>query len=86
MMQSVHYVTSPRIEVVLVPDGDPNKQCATFDLFMILHLPDGCAPETICLADGLDRTQVVKQILAIYTTVGEHHAFQGNAPGSGQAS
>jgi hypothetical protein len=54
-MKAKHYVDSPRIEVMLVPDGerdDINSDASLFDIWLVLHSPDGKAPTTVRLDGG----------------------------------
>jgi len=71
------FIDAPRMEVVLVPDDGTsvNKASSLFDLWLVLRLPDGKPPETICVDGGpFDRDSVCEKLAEIWMTVGERFA------------
>jgi hypothetical protein len=80
------FVQAPRIEVVLVPENvaDVNRSTATFDIWLVLHLPSG-DPETIRVDDGpFSRDDAVHRMSEIWMDIGarwaEETAKFGSAP------
>jgi hypothetical protein len=70
-------ILAPRIEVVLVPVEGKGED-GPYELWLLIHVPDGKPPTTVRLAGGpYDGEQSIKAILAVYTSIGEHFAFPG---------
>lgn len=77
MARDVHFVDAPRIQVVLVPDeaGAINSKSALFDLWFVLHVPDGQAPTTVRIDGGpFDRGAAVEKLSEIWVDVGKRYA------------
>jgi hypothetical protein len=70
-------VVAPRIEVVLVPDSDGNLNAssALFDMWLVLHVPDGRDPETIRVDDGpFNRDDAIRKMSDIWGSIGREFA------------
>jgi hypothetical protein len=55
MVKARNYVDAPRIQIVLVPDTEDdnvNKPSTLFDVWLVLHVPDGKDSETIRIDGG----------------------------------
>jgi hypothetical protein len=64
------YVQAPRIEIVLVPDeqgGISNKPSELFDIWCVLHVPDGKDPTTVRV-DGGPYDRPVHRVLTTFAT------------------
>jgi hypothetical protein len=74
------FIDAPRIQVVLVPTRGQKER---FELWLVLHVPDGRSPTTVKLGkETYDRDGAIKAILEVYTSIGERFAFEGTADGS----
>jgi hypothetical protein len=77
MAQAKQVITAPRIEVVLVPEapGNINTSSALFDIWLVLHMPDGRNPETVRLDDGpFDRDDAIMKMSDIWGYIGKEYA------------
>jgi hypothetical protein len=78
MTKKVHTIIAPRIEIVLVPDereANVNKQSTLFDLFLMLHVPDGKDPLPVRVGGGpFDRDKAALKLSRIWMEIGEHYA------------
>ena len=72
------HIDSPRIEVVLIPDSagtDINSGSALFDLWLVLHVPDGKPPVTVRVEGGpFDRGSAVDKLSAVWNFIGTKFA------------
>jgi hypothetical protein len=70
------FITSPRVEVVLVPDSvGSSVNAGLFDIWVVLHVPDGEKPTTVRVQGGpFDRADAVEKLCAIWTDVGRKFA------------
>jgi hypothetical protein len=74
------FIDAPRIQVVLVPT---DHQKDRFELWLVLHVPDGKPPTTTRLGkDNYDRDGAIKAILDVYSNIGDRFGFEGTAEGS----
>ena len=68
------FVESPRVEVVIVPDSagtDINSSSALFDLWLVLHVPDGKTPVTVRFEGGpFDRGSAVDKLSDAWNFIG----------------
>jgi hypothetical protein len=73
MKQAKHFVDAPRIQVVLTPDekeANINAPSTLFDLWIVLHVPDGKPPTTVRVDGGpFNREGALMRLLEIYTEV-----------------
>jgi hypothetical protein len=82
-MKARQYVQAPRIEIVLLPEGDPNKPSTLFDIGLILHVPDGKRPEAVRVHGGpFDRGAAWEKLATMWMEIGEQYAdpTQGGNP------
>jgi hypothetical protein len=78
MTKARQHVAAPRIEIMLVPDSDAdnlNAESALFDLYLVLHIPDGKLPTTV-RADGgpYDRHDAALKLSEMWVQIGEQFA------------
>ena len=78
MARTRQYVDAPRIQVVLVPDSESvnlDAPTALFDIWLMLHMPDGQPPTTVRL-DGcpFDREDAARRLAEIWDYVGQKYA------------
>jgi len=65
------------MEVVLVPEtpGNINTSSALFDVWLVLHVPDGRDPVTVRVNDGpFDRGDAMKKIAEMWGYIGKEYA------------
>ena len=78
MAKARQFISAPRIEVVLVPDShgaNVNVPTTLFDIWLVLHLPDGKLPETVRVDDGpFDREDAVMKLREIWESIGQKYA------------
>jgi hypothetical protein len=78
MKQAKHFVDAPRIQVVLTPDekeANINAPSALFDLWIVLHVPDGKPPTTVQVDGGpFNRDGAIDRLLEVYTEIGDKFA------------
>ena len=74
-MASRQFIAAPRIEVVLVPDekdANVNSPTTLFDVWIVLHVPDGERPATIRLDDGpFDRRDAKLKLIEVWDYIGK---------------
>src|SRR5436309_1210511 len=74
IMKIKKYISAPRIEVVLVPDKeDDNVNVSTtlFDVWLVMHVPDGQPPTTVRLDDGpYSRRDAQLKLMEVWNHVG----------------
>ena len=73
--REVQAIYAPRIEVALIPAEGETLEDGPYDIWLILHLPDGQPPTTV-LTDGgpWDRGESLMLIETIWTALGEKFA------------
>ena len=76
MAKAKQFVSAPRIEIVLVPEnGDPNASTTLFDIWPVLHVPDGSAPTTVRVDDGpFDRDDAAMKLSEMWMGIGDMFA------------
>ena len=73
------YIDAPRIQIVLIPEGD-NPEGGKYETWLLLYVPDGRPPNTTRLTNLLSRDDAIRNILDIYTAIGEKFAFGDGEP------
>jgi hypothetical protein len=77
MAKARQVISAPRIEVALVPDShsdNVNVPTTLFDIWLVLHLPDGKIPETIRVDKGpFDREDAMMKLCEIWEYIGQKY-------------
>jgi hypothetical protein len=78
MTKARQFISAPRIELVLVPDSQSdnvNVPATLFDIWLVLHVPDGLVLETVPVDDGpFDREDAVMKLCEIWDYIGQKYA------------
>jgi hypothetical protein len=76
----MQYLSVPRVEVLMIPleKTDKISTRALFEVYLVLHVPDGKPPMTIRCNNGpFNQDRAYNILLAAYTTLGEKYAQLG---------
>jgi hypothetical protein len=78
MARAKQFIDAPRLQVVLVPDSESenvNVATALFDIWLLLHVPDGKSPTTVRVDGGpFDRDDAVRKLSEIWNYLGQKYA------------
>jgi hypothetical protein len=83
MPKAQHFIDAPRIQIVLVPESERNinSPSALFDIWLVLHMPDGKPPTTVRINGGpYDRDSAAMRLATIWGELGERHTDQTALP------
>jgi len=70
------FVDAPRMQIVLIPEGDAiNSPSTLFDIWLVLHMPDGKAPTTVRVDGGpYNREGALGKLADMWGAIGKQYA------------
>ena len=70
------FVDAPRMQIVLIPESDTiNSPSALFDIWLVLHMPEGKDPTTVRVDGGpYNREGAIRKLADMWGEIGKQYA------------